>query len=128
MTLVFWLLLLLLVSIISSIVLLRTQNLKESFVQDNTLTNSAKKQLDTTFGQGKCDILKSPSLSTLTQVTADSYLDTGRLKVLKNVKSTTDNQPMSTCYINNDIEKNEQDYFMSGRSCRMADFQNIPFI
>ena len=126
MTIVFWFLLLLLIFILSIVFYfkMKTSN-AEHFSQ---LTDSAKQRLDTTFGQGKCDILKSSSLSTLTQVTADSYLDSGRLKSLKSTRPVSNSDSLSTCYINNDISKNEQDYFMSGRSCSKSDFQNIPFI
>ena len=99
---------------------------KENFTMSPDLINA----LDI----GKCSSLMSSTLPTLTQVTADSYINTGRLKAWKHNPSKSQ-QPSSSdnakyCYFNNDFSNNEKDYFMENKKCNKNDiaFTNIPFI
>ena len=93
--------------------------------------------LENTFGQAGCRALDpagNKNVTVLAQQNANAYLNTGRFRQWKpfptDAPADLNNSSTAYCYVNNDIEQNEQDYYMSGHTCTITDpnFKNIPFI
>ena len=102
-------------------------------------------KLKRTFGLDGCDVLIQPNIASknselpvLVRENAKSYIETGRFKKWKpqpyaqddNNHNYENTSNATYCYVNNDIENKEQDYFMSGHTCSKSDnnFNNVPFI
>ena len=105
---------------------------KETF-NTKQISAQALNNLNNTFGQASCSSLalnnNSPPIA---RQNASSYIETNRFRKWKPALNSNNADPNGLyCYVNNDMSRNEQDYFMSGgHKCSITDtnFNNIPFI
>lgn len=123
----------LVISIVLHVILksLSVHNKKSNHEHFSQFNPEAKREIQKIFGQQNCaSLMVSADINPIPRETARTYLETGRFKTWKPGPKTQLDPSFEYCYVNNDKDNNEQDYFMSGHTCEKSDtnFKNVSFI